>query len=86
MNDWKSVKELQALCGRMDLIRTYGVVSSSRHITDSQASFFRGRGESEFLRELISIRDRVTVFARVTLRHLSSMFVFLSFSVFIFLL
>ena len=23
MNDWESVKELQALCGRMDLSRTY---------------------------------------------------------------
>ena len=23
MNDWESVKELQALCGRMDLIRIY---------------------------------------------------------------
>jgi len=23
MNDWESVKELHALCGRMDLIRVY---------------------------------------------------------------
>ena len=48
------------------------------------------RHESEFLRELTSIRDRVLVCqlfsARVILRHLSSMFVFLSFSVFVFLL
>ena len=48
------------------------------------------RRESEFLSELTSIRDRVLVCqlfsARVILRHLSSMFVFLSFSVFIFLL
>jgi len=48
------------------------------------------RRESEFLRELTSIRDRVlclpSVFASVILWHLSRMFVFLSFSVFIFLL
>jgi len=58
------------------------------------------RRESEFLRELTSIRDRVLCTAhpplltyvcqlfsaRVILRHLWSMFVFLSFSVFIFLL
>ena len=54
------------------------------------------RRESEFLRELISITATAThclllclpsvFFARVTLRNLSSMSVFLSFSVFIFLL
>jgi len=82
-------------CALSDIVFNVSNISVDAVVDRYVSSGISGaqRRESEFLRELTSIRDRVlcllSVFCqsgRVILRHLSSMFVFLSFSVFIFLL
>jgi len=79
-------------CALSDIVISISNISVDAVVDRYVSSGISGaqRRESEFLREVISIRDRVlclpSVVGRVTLQHLSSMFVFLSFSVFIFLL
>jgi len=79
-------------CALSDIVFSISNISVDAVVDRYVSSNISGaqRRESEFVRELTSVRDRVlclpSAFARVILRHLSSMFVFLSFSVFIFLL
>jgi len=80
-------------CALSDIVYSISNISVDAVVDRYVSSSISGaqRRESEFLRELLSVRDKSTMsaicfFARVTLWHLLSMFVFLSFSVFIFLL